>query len=189
VLNPRLLAEASPVLPSGDSFAIPREPLHQKLAPVVQFSLLFLLFTAAGTSLLMIGRQVGEVPAAATVPVAVDPTIAVPTLPAQAVRTAASPQTLSAADLALNPNRTDSDVATAVSNVDRAPRAAEEAPTTPTPTSPAAVEAPAAPYPTTNFSPSKFPEPIKQVLPRLQTIDPPPSVARLRGDIEEVRSR
>lgn len=62
----------SPILPHSDPFAIPRSGLRDALAPAVRFLMMFALFTAAGTSILMFNRQVQPTaepvkPAAATV--------------------------------------------------------------------------------------------------------------------------
>ena len=47
----------SPILPHSNPFAIPRTSLHDTLAPVVRFLLLFVLFTAIGTTILTMTRR------------------------------------------------------------------------------------------------------------------------------------
>jgi hypothetical protein len=70
-------------LPAGDPFAIPSDRLQDRLKPVGQFLLLFVLFTAAGTSLLMIGRPGDKSSAATPTTATIETAIGVPTAGAE----------------------------------------------------------------------------------------------------------
>ena len=48
---------SSAILPRSNPFAIPSSSLHDALAPVVRFMMLVVLFTAAGTTILMAGKE------------------------------------------------------------------------------------------------------------------------------------
>jgi hypothetical protein len=49
--------DESPILPQSNPFAIPRTSLQDAIAPIINFLLLFVLFTAAGTWILSTRRQ------------------------------------------------------------------------------------------------------------------------------------
>jgi hypothetical protein len=52
------VARQSPILPDSDPFSIPGTSLQERLAPVARFLMLFLLFTAVGTTAMMLsGRR------------------------------------------------------------------------------------------------------------------------------------
>jgi hypothetical protein len=54
-VNPKSRA-TSAALPSSNPFAIPPTSLHDALAPVVRFVMLVVMFTAAGTTIIMAGK-------------------------------------------------------------------------------------------------------------------------------------
>jgi hypothetical protein len=76
--HPTLLPKSNPFQP----FAVASETHSERLAPAAQFLLLFVLFTAAGTSLMLIGRSATGDRAASSADhrlEQVDPAVAVPT--------------------------------------------------------------------------------------------------------------
>jgi hypothetical protein len=211
-------ARPSP-LPPGSPFAIPSERLQDQFAPLVQFLLLFVLFTAAGTSLLMI-RKSPAAGAADSTAATVDPAIAVPTAAKStsgerpSIETPApvgpsgptSDVTVAPAEapappsFALGPGRNsaagrDADVPAVAQVEARGEAPAFVAPPRPAaegpamPTQPPAGETAPLPYPATNFPPTALPSASDHTLPQARTTDPPTAVARLRGDIGKIPPR
>jgi len=82
-----LTRRRSRILPAGNPFAFSDDRRQESLAPFLRFVLLFALFTAAGTSILIIGRSGRTANGDSTNPTATtaDPAIAVPTAMQQTV--------------------------------------------------------------------------------------------------------
>ena len=186
----------SPALPAWDPFTIPGRRLSETLAPIVSFLLLVALFTAAGTSVLML-RSTNRQPAAesqatSTKTNSVEPAVAGPTATgptglsgarlevdtdSQAHPTASpalAPATTSQSPLPLTPADNDHTATSDVSSVDMTP------PGTAMPESP-------------DYHESRLPElheTNERPLPQAQMSDPRPAVtARLSGEIQAVTPR
>ena len=214
---PRSAPIQSKVLPTGNPFEIPQAKLQDRFAPVVQFLLLSVLFTAAGTSILMIGRKSGgqavessatnldsaiAVPTAVTQSPVVEPT-AVPETAPTAVGPAndvsrTRPGSTSWSSFANGPsvNAPTTDNVPAVARTEARPNSVS------TPTNPpehrerlplsnpaAAANQQANPYPTTGVPQAVLPTAGHAPLPQVRTFDPPPAFAQLRGDIGTVPPR
>jgi hypothetical protein len=178
----RFAPAKSSVLPEGNPFAIPNARLHDRFKPLGQFVLLFVLFTAAGTSLLMIGRRQGAQPVVIPTATAIEASIGVPTAAADAadqVTTMFEPSA-APAPAGLDSGRTQTAVAQVGVTTAVGPASAPPA---------APAEAAPAPYPSTNFPPVNLPQTVDKELPQVRAIDPPPAIARLRGEIRATSTR
>jgi hypothetical protein len=95
---------SSAVLPSSNPFSIPSTSLHDAIAPLVRFVMLVVLFTAAGTTILLAGKtdrpkSQPMPPAAAAAPALLQPTTIIePTRPAVEQPIAATTATGPSAD-------------------------------------------------------------------------------------------
>jgi len=69
----------SRLLPEGNTFAIPSERIQERIPPILQFLVLFVLFTVAGTSALMIVQATNHETSVNAAATNVESSIAVPT--------------------------------------------------------------------------------------------------------------
>jgi hypothetical protein len=174
----------SPALPKWDPFTIPANRFPDLFAPVLSFLLLVALFTAAGTSILMLRNSDRQ-------PVSVPPNPSQPGIQQSADGpTALGPRGLPAARLELEVDST----------VKNQPTASSASPTTlQSPSSPSTSSTPfadddaansevtnfdvAPPVPATPEPPAyprpAFPETSELPTPQAQMSDPPPAIARL----------
>jgi hypothetical protein len=179
----------SPILPDWDPFSIPSKRLPDSFAPILSFLVMVALFTAAGTSVLMLrsGRQhpVSELPppkpieqtaAAAAAPTAAGPlgtsaSRLVPTPPDEpttvAIPAASSPQLAPSTDI----DATSSNV----TGMDATPAAA--------------VPAAEQDYPANEYPEPVFPETIEVNLPQAAMTGTPLPIARFSGQILEAPTR
>ena len=176
-------ARSSRILPRTDPFSTPSASLHEQVAPLVRFLIMVALFTVAGTSVLMMYNQSGgavsnELPAATTA-------AHEPDTVAAANQFADAAPTLTPAPPAASP-----DVARSLDQRSHTELVAE---------SPSAAESSVAPeqaatdsqlpYPTTNFPAESITDSAAADLPRVQTSDDAPAVARFTGQIHEAPTR
>jgi hypothetical protein len=186
----------SSILPAGNPFQISQERLQDKFAPVVRFLMLFVLFTAAGTSILMIGRapRSPEDGRARAGVATLNPAVAVPTAMEQGA------VSLRAID-SLEPELP---VTTASANAETVPAMARSeariSPYVEPSESPATEdeldlsdepgdEAGPLPYPTTKFTPARLPTKDDGPLPQVRTTDAPAAVARQAGAVRKIPIR
>jgi hypothetical protein len=163
------------VLPASNLFNVQGRGHASRLATVVQFLMLFALFTAAGSSLLMMqtaglwkATTPEETPPAAN-QADIQPATAEPaTVHERLDWDLPEPPTASRPHAESPP--------ISKSAVEQA--AAGDEP-------PAADESGALPYPTTAFPPTALPTGTQRLLPQIRTTDQPPAVARLPGYVLE----
>jgi hypothetical protein len=180
---------SSPILPSSDPFAIPSSSLHEAVAPVIRFLILVALFTMAGTMILMMGKEKSTdakpaEPLTANVEQSLEPAGIVTQTPivaepAVSISKATGP-TASTSGLS---DQTVSDAWPADSELERSGKSDKDS-----------LERHAAsddlefpPWPeatSANFPPTALPQSHTASLPKVQTAEPPISVAHLPGHLE-----
>ncbi len=201
--KPRPLPKRLDVLPSGNPFEFPREGLPDRFAPAVRFLLLFVLFTAAGTSVLMMGQSKEMPPDRLNRPMAtLEGAVGVPTAAEPASRNRPTLESLVPAESATT--ATSPSASTSLIEATPAPARTEAKliPENERPATDLASDWPSkmpnsqrnsdetfsrSPYPTTNFEPVRMPTAADGPLPQVRTIDAPAAVAA-RPDLDRLRS-
>jgi hypothetical protein len=187
---------SSKVLPRSNPFAIPSSSLDDTLAPLARFAMMFVLFTIAGTTILVAGkanRSKPEItpPAAATTGPLLEPTTIIEPVPRAVERPVAASTAAGPLGDAVVPPRAGTDNLPAFPDVFTMPsetllggeEASGEQVTSDRPAQDSSPAASALEFLTSPLTSTG------RALPQVQTSEPPKAVAHLPGHILESPSR
>ena len=185
----------SPILPRSNPFSIPASSLHDAIAPFVRFMMLVALFTIAGTTILMLGKQrVAHPKPAESATIAVQESLepaAVVAPASSAFKQSASAPTVTGplGTARLQQIGVSGDAAPGLADWTQSGLENGEAAAAPA-TKDISLDSPVeAAESAADFLPMPLSSTVRPALPRVQTADPAPAVAHLPGYILELPSR
>jgi len=185
----------SPILPRSNPFSIPGSSLHDAAAPFVRFMMLVALFTIAGTTILMLGKQGGADPEpaeSATIAVqeSLEPAAVVAPGSSAFEQSASAPTVTGPLGTArLQQIGVSGDAAPGLADWTQSGLENGEAAAAPA-TKDISLDSPVeAAESAADFLPMPLSSTVRPALPRVQTADPAPAVAHLPGYILELPSR